>query len=482
MRFCMMLCGLMLSLGASAQQKMGFDDALRVMLEQNKAITSAKYSVDAAYREYRATQGLRMPKLDLVGCYTLMQHSIDIDLGGAKGVVTEALDGVIKGGVTGGFMTPTMATLLTDGLAPLMSADWRYTLQNRHFGFVGTTLTVPVYLGGRIGIANRVAKLEIEGAEIGLNSATSALVTELVERYYGVILAREVVAVKEFVVKGVEQHLRDAEAMETEGVVAHSVVLYLQYKLSDVEREYSDALSKLCIAERALQTTLQYETTIEPSESMFLSYEIYDIDYYRDNAIISNCAVATMENAERLSGEGVNLARSAFMPDVVAMGGVSLYSYNLTKMLPRWAVGVGVTMPIFGGLSKQEQYRAAKSTERSVSDMVQKVREDILLLVDKEYYTLQNAMLNINSSKRSIAFAESYYRTALEGFREGVTPSSEFMDARISLAASEVEYLDAVYNYVLSLARLLEVSGLSDTFTLYMNGGVKVDINSVIDL
>ena len=452
------------------------------MLEQNKAITSAKYSVDAAYREYRATQGLRMPKLDLVGCYTLMQHSIDIDLGGAKGVVTEALDGVIKGGVAGGFMTPTMATLLTDGLAPLMSADWRYTLQNRHFGFVGTTLTVPVYLGGRIGIANRVAKLEIEGAEIGLNSATSALVTELVERYYGVILAREVVAVKEFVVKGVEQHLRDAEAMETEGVVAHSVVLYLQYKLSDVEREYSDALSKLCIAERALQTTLQYETTIEPSESMFLSFEIYDIDYYRDNAIISNCAVATMENAERLSGEGVNLARSAFMPEVVAMGGVSLYSYNLTKMLPRWAVGVGVTMPIFGGLSKQEQYRAAKSTERSVSDMVQKVREDILLLVDKEYYTLQNAMLNINSSKRSIAFAESYYRTALEGFREGVTPSSELMDARISLAASEVEYLDAVYNYVLSLARLLEVSGLSDTFTLYMNGGVKVDINSVIDL
>jgi outer membrane protein TolC len=170
------------------------------------------------------------------------------------------------------------------------------------------------------------------------------------------------------------------------------------------------------------------------------------------------------------------------MPEVVAMGGASLYSYNLTKMLPRWAVGIGVSMPIFGGLSKQEQYQAAKSTERGVNDMAQKVREDILLLVDKEYYTLQNAMLNINSSKRSIVFAESYYTTALEGFREGVTPSSELMDARIALAASEVEYLDAVYNYILSLARLLEVSGLSDTFPLYMNSGAKVDIKSVIDL
>lgn len=477
-----MLCGLVLSISATAQQKMCFDDALRVMLEQNKAISSAKYGVGAAYMEYRATQGLRMPKLDLIGCYTLMQHSIDIDLGGAKGVITETLDNVIKGGVSGGFITPTIATLLTDGLAPLMDTDWRYTLQNRHFGFVGTTLTIPIYLGGRIGVASRVAKLEIKGAEIGLNSVTSILITELVERYYGVILAREVVAVKEFVVKGVEQHLRDAETMESEGVVAHSVVLYLQYKLSDVEREYSDALSKLHIAKRALQTTLQSTTDVEPSESMFLSYEIYDIDYYRDNAITSNSAIATVENAERLSVEGVNLARSAFMPEVVAMGGASLYSYNLTKMLPRWAVGIGVSMPIFGGLSKQEQYQAAKSTERSVNDMAQKVREDILLLVDKEYYTLQNAMLNINSSKRSIVFAESYYTTALEGFREGVTPSSELMDARIALAASEVEYLDAVYNYILSLARLLEVSGLSDTFPLYMDSGAKVDIKSVIDL
>lgn len=477
-----MLCGLVLSIGATAQQKMCFDDALRVMLEQNKAISSAKYGVDAAYMEYRATQGLRMPKLDLVGCYTLMQHSIGIDLGGAKGVITETLDNVIKGGVSGGFITPTIATLLTDGLAPLMDTDWRYTLQNRHFGFVGTTLTIPIYLGGRIGVASRVAKLEIKGAEIGLNSVTSTLITELVERYYGVILAREVVAVKEFVVKGVEQHLRDAETMESEGVVAHSVVLYLQYKLSDVEREYSDALSKLHIAKRALQTTLQSTTDVEPSESMFLSYEIYDIDYYRNNAITSNSAIATVENAERLSVEGVNLARSAFMPEVVAMGGASLYSYNLTKMLPRWAVGIGVSMPIFGGLSKQEQYQAAKSTERSVNDMAQKVREDILLLVDKEYYTLQNAMLNINSSKRSILFAESYYTTVLEGFREGVTPSSELMDARIALAASKVEYLDAVYNYILSLARLLEVSGLSDTFSLYMNSGAKVDIKSVIDL
>lgn len=481
MRFWMSLLALVFSISATAQQMVNFDDALRMMVERNKAISSAKYGVDAAYREYRATQGMRMPKVDLVGCYTLLQHGLDIDLGGAKGVVTESLNGLINNGVSQGLIPPSIASLLTDGLTPLVGSDWRYTLQNRHFGFVGTTLTMPIYLGGRIDIASRIAKLKIADAEIGLYGATSALITELVERYYGVILAREVVAVKEFVVQGVEQHLRDAEAMEEQGVVAHSVVLYLNYKLSEVERDYSDAVSKLRIAERALQTILQSDNAVFPSDRMFVSYEIYNIDYYRDNALNLNVAISAVENAERLSSEGVNLARSTFMPEVVAMGGASLYSYNLTKMLPRWAVGVGVSMPLFGGLSKQEQYRASKSVEQSVQDMAAKVREDILLLIDKEYYALQNALLNIDSSKRSITLAESYYTTALEGFKEGITPSSELMDARIALAASEVEYLDAVYEYVLSLARLLELSGLSDDFVNYISDGVMVDINRVMD-
>ena len=228
MRYWISLLLIMLSVGALAQQRVSFADALTMTLERNRAISSAKYGVDATYSEYRATQGLRMPKADLIGCYTLLQRNIDIDLTGTKGIVSESLEGLIKSGVTEGIITPPIASLLNNGLAPLMGADWRYTLQNRHFGFVGATVTMPIYLGGRINIANRVAKLDIESAEIGLNGITAALITELVERYYGVILAREVMAVKRFVVQGVEQHLSDAGAMEEQGVVAHSTVLYLQ--------------------------------------------------------------------------------------------------------------------------------------------------------------------------------------------------------------------------------------------------------------
>jgi outer membrane protein TolC len=80
----------------------------------------------------------------------------------------------------------------------------------------------------------------------------------------------------------------------------------------------------------------------------------------------------------------------------------------------------------------------------------------------------------MESVKRSLLFAENYYDVSLQGFYEGVTSSADLADARIALAASKVEYLDSVYSYLVALARLLEVSGLSSDFMLYRSNAVDV--------
>ena len=480
MKWVVSLCLMFLVSGAYAQQSMSFEEALERAMDNNRGISSARYGVDAALSEYHAARGLRAPQVGLIGSYTLMQRDMDIDLGGAKGVVTESLEDLINKGVEGGLISPTIAALLGDGLVLIKDADWSYTLQRRNFGFVGSTVTMPIYLGGRINSANRVAEFEVESANNMLSGVQNVLITELVERYYGVILAREVVNVRGFVVEGVKQHLSDALAMESEGVLPHSAILYLEYKLSEVERDYVDAVNRLHVAKQALRTTLQTEGDIAPQDRMFVLSNISDIDYFKECALQLNPIIAEANLAEGLSREGVVMAKSELLPEVVAMGGVSLYSHNLSKIIPRWAVGVGVNIPLFGGLSRQHNYKAAESKARSVADIVDKSKEDILLLVDREYYSLQNCALSIRSCERSVSFAESYYQTALEGFREGVSSSSDLMDAHIALAGARVEYLNAVYGYMLYLARLLEVSGLSEEFTCYKSSAEIVDINSVI--
>ena len=461
---------------AVAQQNMSFSEAMNVMFENNSMVKSEQYNVDMAYNELRATRGLALPKIDLIGGYTLMQSDIDMDLGGSKGVVTESLKDAINQGVTNGIISSDLASLLTQGLSPITSMDWRYTLQKRSFGVVGATLTLPIYMGGRINIANRAARIALSAASYSLDATKSMLLTELVERYYGVVVARSACAVRQDVVDAIKRHLVDAEAMEEEGIVAHSVVVYAQYKLAEAERDLHDAINKVKVAEAALNSTVGIEQSINPIDRIFICNNIHNIDYYTDMAIALNPILCELRHGKQLSEEGVKLARAAMLPEIAVMGAGAIYSYQLSNMIPRWSIGVGVRIPLFDGLGKEYRYIASKSGVKSVKEEVENAQSNIILLVEKEYYNLENTISNISATRRAIDFAESYFNSALEGFRVGVVSSADLMDACTELAATKVEYLNAAYENTLTLARLLEASGLSDTFIQYVEQGINIDI------
>ena len=129
-------------------------------------------------------------------------------------------------------LIPQIQQLLT----PVMGADWFLTLQDRSLGFVGGQVTLPIYMGGKINTANRAAKINEKTAVEQGNQNRNALVSELVERYYGLALARQVVEVRQQVVDGVGQHLKDAIALEQNGMIPHSERLYVEFKMRSEER------------------------------------------------------------------------------------------------------------------------------------------------------------------------------------------------------------------------------------------------------
>ena len=102
MRWCVLIFILLGISPVVAQQDMTFEKALLTMLENSKLIKSEQYSIDAAYNELRAAKGLRWPKIDAVGSAVLMQKDVDIDFGGTKGVVTQAVNQLISDGVKSG--------------------------------------------------------------------------------------------------------------------------------------------------------------------------------------------------------------------------------------------------------------------------------------------------------------------------------------------------------------------------------------------
>ena len=445
------------------KQTLSLDEAIAVTLTENPAMKAAEFEEKAATQERRAAIGLRMPKINVTGAYAYLGKDIGFDFNEMKGPAKN-----LAGQLLGSGLIPPEAIPSINGLLnPLLNADWFLTLQDRSLGFVGGEVTMPIWLGGKINAANRAARInERTAAEQG-NQTRNALISELVERYFGLALAMQVVEVRRQVVDGVRRHLEDAIALEKNGMIAQSERLYVAFKMAEAERELANAKLQAETIASALSNTLGRESDWRPVTAMFLLAKVEDLAYYQDLAQARNPLLSQVSLKRELAQEGVRAQRADFLPQVAAIGGGSFYNYQVAGLVPRWAVGVGVNIKIFDGLNREYKYSAAKQTVRRVGELQNKAGKDIAVLVEKLYNQMMNYRNQMTSIDASLKFAEEYLRMKNAAFLEGMSSSSDLIDAELNLAGVRTERLQAAYNYDLLLARLLEAAGISDEYPSY---------------
>ena len=443
---------------------LSLEEALEMTLSDNPAIRAAEFNRRAAQQERRAAIGLRMPQIGITGSYAYLGKDIEIDLNNMKAPVQNLAGQILQSGMIPSDYIPSISQMLSGAMA----ASWALPLQDRSLGFVGGDVTVPLWMGGKINAANRAARINEQTARSQGIQQRNALVSELVERYYGLALARQVVVVRQQVVDGVRKHLEDAAALEAQGMISRSEKLYVEFKMSEAERDLQNAQSQVETIAAALNSTIGQTDDYQPVTAMFILERIEPLDHFRTLAAERNPLLDQVDQKRRLAYEGVRAQRSSFLPQVVAMGGMSFYDYQVSKVLPRWAVGVGVNFKLFDGLNREYKYSAAKQTVRRVEALQDKAGNDISVLVEKLYNQMENYRTQMASIEASLAFAEEYLKTKNAAFLEGMSSSTDLIDAELNLAKAKTERIEAAYRYDVSLAQLLEAAGISDEFTAYM--------------
>ena len=443
---------------------LSLEEALEMTLSDNPAIRAAEFNRRAAQQERRAAIGLRMPQIGITGSYAYLGKDIEIDLNNTKTPVQNLAGQILQSGMIPSDYIPSISQMLSGAMA----ASWALPLQDRSLGFVGGDVTVPLWMGGKINAANRAARINEQTARSQGIQQRNALVSELVERYYGLALARQVVVVRQQVVDGVRKHLEDAAALEAQGMISRSEKLYVEFKMAEAERDLQNAQSQVETIAAALNSTIGQTDDYQPVTAMFILERIEPLDHFRTLAAERNPLLDQVDQKRRLAYEGVRAQRSSFLPQVVAMGGMSFYDYQVSKVLPRWAVGVGVNFKLFDGLNREYKYSAAKQTVRRVEALQDKAGNDISVLVEKLYNQMENYRTQMASIEASLAFAEEYLKTKNAAFLEGMSSSTDLIDAELNLAKVKTERIEAAYRYDVSLAQLLEAAGISDEFTAYM--------------
>jgi outer membrane protein TolC len=461
---------------------LSFDQAFEMGLKQNHSIKQADYLKEQKKQDLKASRGINYPKIDLSANYVIMSEDLHLDLSPVRDAITPLYETLSNYGSFSGVPNPAGGILpdaistnivrrnLADGLTEIEAGEWDKLIQKNQFATVNLMASWPIFTGGKIKASKDAAKLGVEDADYVYLEKYNVYTSELVERYFGLCLARQSEQVRGEVLKVMESHLGDAEKMKNQGIIANAEYLHAKVYFSEAERELKKSQRQSKITNEALVNTLASDSVrdIKPISDLFYLEEIEPIEYFKEAASKNNPQLKQIESKKDLAHIGVKVENANFLPSVALMGTYDVWNKDLSPYVPQWVAGIGLKWTLFDGLSRERKRKSAVIKELQVEEFHQKANNDVETGIEKYYQEIQMSIEQINELNIAQEFTEEYLRVRQKAFHEGMATSTEVVDANLALVKVKIEKLQAAYYFDVSLAKLLELSGQSDKFQDYL--------------
>ena len=446
----------------AAQENLSFDQALNLLHDGNQSLKIADKGIEIAKSERGKLNAFWYPSLQSTGAFVHLSEKIEVKqplsefTDPAKDFVHSILpdDKIISG-----ILDQIGANTLVFPLAP------------RNLTTVDLTAEWVLFSGGKRFHATKIGNTMVDLARESRAQVDATQRTLLAESYYGLRLAREIVAVREEAYRGLEKHYENALKLEATGMIDKAARLFAQVNMDEAKRELEAARKEEAVVQNALKTLLNIEGEngeITPSSPLFINDSLPPKMEFILSVNTSNYLVNQLNLQEHMARQQVKIDQSGYMPNIALFGKQTLYSHGIqSNLLPRTMIGVGFTWNLFDGLEREKRIRQSKLTRQTLALGQAKAKDDLAVGVDKLYSQMQKAQDNVRALNTTIELSEELVRMRKKAFTEGMATSTEVIDAETMLAKVKVARLAAYYEYDVALMNLLALCGTPEQFKQY---------------
>lgn len=454
-----------LNSGAFAQNKipLTFTDAYQQMNQNSHVLKQANYEVREKEADRKAAFGLRTPKVFVTATAVKMADPLTLDLTPVRDAITPLYD------LLGTISPEGLQKTIKATKAAVVAGEWDKMIQEKQFATVNANVVWPIYTGGKINAANKASQINEEEAGLKAKQKEGELLSELATRYYGLVLAEQACKVRGQVADAMKKHLFDSQKLSEQGQIAKVEFLHAQVANSDAERELKKANREASIVERALLNTLAVEDTtgIMPASKLFILKNVENEEFFINLALQNNPLLQQVDSKRELANTGVKLEKSNYLPSMALTGTYTLAQKELSPYVPQWMVGLGLNWSLFEGNTRNRKLQAAKFKVDQVDEAGLKAEEDIKTIIRKLHQQLAMEVEQLEDLDKTLEFAQTYVDSRDKAFHEGLSTSTELVDANLLLAKVKIERLQALYSYDVTLATLLQVCGSPEMFMQY---------------
>lgn len=478
-------------LSAAAQQTLSLDSCRAMALRNNKQINMARLKQDVALNTRKTARTKYLPHVDVIAGYEFMSKEISILNDEQKGAlgnlgtssaekVGSMMQTAISDMVNQGLITPQTAGALGQiasnagaGMQQLgntigKSISDAFRTDTRNIFTASVMLTQPIYMGGRIIAANKIADMSEKLAADNLRNQMQSTVFDVDNAYWTVISLRHKEHLANNYLDLVKKLREDVRKMIREGVATKADGLKVDVRVNEAEMQLTQVqngvtLSKMLLCQLCgLPVSDEITLADEAAENITTGQTTPTADV--EAAKGNRTELKMLKNSIEISKQKTNITRAEYLPQVALTAGYLVTNPNLyngfeKKFSGVWNVGIMVKMPVWNWFESNYKIRASKTATNIAMLEYEEACEKVELQVNQSSFKVKEADKRLAMAKKNIEHAEENLRCANLGFKENVMDVTDVMAAQTAWLQANSQKIDAEIDVKLSQTNLKKVLG-----------------------
>lgn len=460
-------------------------------MRNNKQLGIARAKQQVAMNVRKSARTKYLPHIDLAGGWMLSSREVSLLNNDQKNILSN-LGTTAAGSIDVSGVSDLLTSMVMKGLLSPQEAQ-KYgqmaqgaTQQLANFGnslgenikdafrtdtrsiIVGSVVVnQPVFMGGAITAANRMADINEQMAAIQIDASEQNVLYDIDKAYWLVVSLRQKQRLAESYLKLVTKLDEDVNKMIKEGVATRADGLKVDVKVNEAEMTKTQVDNGLSLARMLLCQLcgIPVSNNITLVDESRDDVTVVSNRYNKSLAMENRPELKLLDNAVALSEQSTKIARATMLPQVAVTGGYMISNPNLfngyeKKFGGMWNVGIMVRVPVFDWGDATYKVRASKIATTMARMTLDEAREMIDLQVNQCDYQLKEANKKLVTAEKNIKRAEENLRCANLGFSEGVMDATEVMAAQTAWLQAKTQKIDAQIDVCLGEAAMKKAIGM----------------------
>jgi len=392
----------------------------RALLSQKEKIRSSRYKISEAKSSF-------YPQLSFQGSYTYL---------GVTPSFIVSIPGVFDRKVTIGFHD---------------NFDFKLSLEQS------------IFTWGRLKNSYSVSKLNLRLEKENYKKDKQRITFEVKSSFYSVLLAKELIRVREEALKNIGEHLRTVELRYKAGQASEFDLLRAKVQLANAKPPLLQAKQTYDLALSSFKNILGFsqESEIELEGELFFKPIEVELEDANQKALSQRPELKSLEIQKKIGHKGLSVAKAGNKPSLMGMANYEYKNPFYSEKIwdTDWNVTLSLNLPLFDGFATRSKVNQAKSDLKQLDLGEKDLKEGIKLEVKEAVTSLDLAKETILSQEENVKQAKESLRIAKVQYAQGVITSLEEMDAELALTFAQINYLQALADYLTAQAKYKKAIG-----------------------